>query len=379
MNYEYPPLGGGGGVLTQTLAVELAKRHGGEVTVLTSRAPGLPADSYEGHVRVVRTPVVGRRDQARASLASLLSFVPSGRRTGASLARAHVFDFVHTFFAVPTGPVGASIARRVRCPNVLTVIGADVYDPSRLSPSRFPPLRALVRRVIRRADAVAAISRDIAGRAHEISGRDDINVVPCGIATPPLPRRDRGGLGWPDGEFVVVTVARLVRRKALDVLVRAASSIDGVRLEIIGEGPERPALEAAAPAGKVRFHGALPEPEVQRRLVSADAFALVSLHEGFGLVYLEAMRAAVPVVAGTVGGQTDVLIDGQNALLVPPGDEGALRGALVRLKSDHDLRVRVRAGGHATAQRYTAEFMAQDYVDLYRSVSPARARLARGD
>lgn len=377
VNYEYPPLGGGGGVLTRTLANELSRRH--EVTVLTSRAGDLPKDAYEGHVRVVRTAVAGRRELERASTASLLSFVPSGRRTGAWLARTHYYDVVHTFFAVPTGPAGAAIARRAKAPHVLTVIGADVYDPSRLDPSSFAPLRAVVRRIILRADAVTAISRDIADRAVTLSGRNGIRVIAPGIPAPPMPAADRRSLGWHEDEFVVVTVARLVKRKALDVLVHATAAMDGVRLEIVGEGPQRDALESIAPREHVRFHGSLPDEEIRRLLVSANAFALVSLHEGFGLVYLEAMQARLPIVAGTIGGQTDFLVNGKNALLVPPGDEDALRAAIARLRDDHDLRVHLRAAAHTSAQHFTAETMAEEYLAVYRSVTHSGAPLTHGE
>ncbi len=373
VNYEYPPLGGGGGVLTRTLAHELAKRH--DVIVLTSRGPGTPADAYDRHLRVVRVPVVGRRDPSKASFSSLLSFVPAARRAGRRLVHRRQFDVVHTFFAVPSGPAGSAIAARAGAPHVLTVIGADIHDPSRIGPARIPPLRAVVGRMVRGASAVTAISTDIAERATALTGRTDIVVVPCGVEHPPLPPRDRAGLGWRDETTIVVTVARLVKRKALDTLIEAIARTPGTVLEVIGDGPERSALERGAPAGRVRFTGLLERDEVMRRLVSADVFALASLHEGFGLVYLEAMHAGLPVVAGTVGGQTDFLTDGLNALLVPPGEVTALAFALHRLESDANLRHRLVESGRETVKRFSAEAMAAAYEDVYRGAVAHRARV----
>ena len=367
VNYEYPPLGGGGGVLTHTLAVELAKRH--SVTVLTTRGAGLPAESFDQGVHVVRVSVLGRRDLERASMASLLTFVPAARRDGAKLVGGAQFDVVHSFFAVPSGAVGAALARRATAPHVLTVIGADIFDPSRVSPDRFPPLGAAVRRVVRGADGVTAISRDIARRAEQLTGRAGITVIPCAVEAPGLPARDRTSLGWADGDVVVLTIARLVARKGLETLVRAVGRAGRpLRLEVVGDGPERPRLEALALAeapGRVAFAGALDGSEKARRLASADVFALVSAHEGFGLVYLEAMLAGLPVLAGTVGGQTDLLDDERNALLVPPGDADAAEAALRRLADDARLRARLAEAARTTAAAYTPERMAADYLDAY--------------
>lgn len=367
VNYEYPPLGGGGGVLTHTLAVELAKRHA--VTVLTSRGTGLPAESFDEGVHVVRVSVLGRRELERASMTSLLTFVPAARRAGAKLVGGTQFDVVHSFFAVPSGEVGAALARRATAPHVLTVIGADIFDPTRLSPDRFPPLGAAVRRVVRGADVVTAISGDIARRAEELTGRAEIAIVPCAVEVPALPARDRAALGWPGGDVVVLTIARLVARKGLETLIRAIGGAGApLRLEVLGDGPERARLEALAQAeapGRVTFAGALDAREKARRLASADVFALVSAHEGFGLVYLEAMHAGLPVLAGTDGGQTDFLADDRNALLVPPGDVTAAAAALRRLASDARLRARLAEAARTTAAAYTPGRMAAEYLDAY--------------
>lgn len=282
---------------------------------------------------------------------------------------------MHSFFAVPTGVAGGWIARRARAPHVLTVIGADVHDPSRISPDRFPPLGAVVRRVVRRADWVAAISHDVAVRARSLTGRTDIEVVPCGIAPATLPERDRAAFGWNESDFVVVTVARLVRRKRIDALARAAARVPRIKLEIVGDGPEHDRIAAASDTSRVRLAGALPSEAVDARLVSADAFALVSAHEGFGLVYLEAMRAGLPVIAGDTGGQTDFLTEGENALLVQVESEEALTVALTRLSTDAGLRDRLAAGARATAPRFTADTMATAYEAVYERVRRTEERV----
>jgi glycosyltransferase involved in cell wall biosynthesis len=373
VNYEYPPLGGGGGVLTRTLVASLARSH--EVTVVTSRAPGLPAESFDDGAHILRVPVLGRRRLEKASLASLLTFVPAARRASWVAERGGV-DVVHSFFAVPSGPAGAALAGRAGSPHLLTLIGADVHDPSRrISPENFPPLRNTVRRVVRSADGVTAISRDVAGRAARLTGRADIEVVHCAVGARALPAPDRRSLGWGRDEVVVLTVARLVPRKGLDSLVRAVGRAGApLRLEVVGDGPERGALEAAAAdaGARVAFAGAQDAAGVALRLASADAFALVSLHEGFGLVYLEAMLAGLPVVAGDTGGQTDFLRDGVNALLVPPGDESAIAGALRRLAGDRRLRANFAEAGRRTAAGYTPERMTSEYLEAYERARDAR-------
>ena len=102
-NYEYPPLGGGGGVVMAALARQLARRH--EVTALTSRAAGLPAVSDDQGVQVVRAPVFFRRQLAVANFPSMLAYLPSGLARGLALGGALRRD--QHAFRRPDGPARA--------------------------------------------------------------------------------------------------------------------------------------------------------------------------------------------------------------------------------------------------------------------------------
>lgn len=373
VNYEYPPLGGGGGVVSKALVGALAPRH--DVVVLTSRSLDLPAESFEQGARILRVPMPGRRDPQRARVPWLAMFPYAARPTAARLLRRWKPDVVHTFFAVPSGPAGTWIARRARVPHVLTLAGADVHDPTRrASPDRFRPVGAVVRRVARRSDVVVAVSRDLAERAGPITGRDDILTVPNTIEETPLPPPDRAGLGW-SREMVLVTTARLVKRKGYDTLLAALPSVDAsVRLEIVGDGPERTALETLARGlpHPVVFAGAVSAAERDLRLVSADAFVLTSLHEAFGLVILEAMRAGLPVISTDCGGPRDLVRDGETGFLVPVGDEITLAERISRLAKDPALRSRMGAAGKQAAADLTPAKIAARYEEIYE-----RARAAR--
>ncbi|PIT98239.1 MAG: hypothetical protein COT71_01705 [Candidatus Andersenbacteria bacterium CG10_big_fil_rev_8_21_14_0_10_54_11] len=345
INFEYPPLGGGGAVATAHIAELLAQRH--TVHVITSGYADLPADNVEAGVAVHRVPVWGRRDKPTASLRSLISFVPTALRRGRQLCRREQFDVLNAQFAVPSGVPAAVLAALYRVPFVLSFIGGDVYDPTKgTSPHRHASLRWLIRRLAGAAAARTAISADTARRARDLLGvREPITVTHLGIFPFTCQPTDRSQLGLPAGAFLFVTIGRLIPRKRCDLLLSVLREISGAHLVIIGTGPLAEQLKqkaaAAGVADRVYFLGYLSEGRKQQVLCAADAYISGAEHEGFGLVFLEAMQAGLPITTAGEGGQADFLTHEVNALLVPPHDAAALAAAARRLMADADLRERM--------------------------------------
>jgi glycosyltransferase involved in cell wall biosynthesis len=373
-NYEYPPLGGGGGVLNAHLAEELATRH--DITVLTSGALGTPDREVRDGVDIVRVPVFGRSEAAAANMASMASYLPMGVLKGRKLVREKQFDVINTHFVLPTGPVGAMLARSAKTPNVLTVHGGDLYDPSKSSsPHRHAILRAAVRSLLQKADSVVGQSQNTIDNVHKFYlPEQECELIPLGIKRRTLPAADRASLGISPDEFVMVTIGRLVSRKAVDQLIDMMNSFGerAVRLVIIGDGPLKKELEAQASAlgvaEKVTFAGFVSDDEKAALLAASDLYVSTSQHEGFGLVFLEGMSASLPVVCYDFGGQTDFLDDGVTGALVPLNNQAQFTNACVRFMESPEACITAGKENVKRVESFYIDTCAREYEKLFAAV-----------
>jgi glycosyltransferase involved in cell wall biosynthesis len=382
-NYEYPPLGGGGGVVMAALARQLAKRH--DVTVITSRAGDLRAEDNDCGVRVLRVPVFFRRELAVANFPSMAAYLPTGFIRGVRLKKSD-FDVINTHFVVPTGPLGHALGHWFGVPNVLSVHGGDLFDPSKASsPHRHAPLRAAVRWLLRAADDVVGQSRDTVRHVTELYGvRRPIELIPLGIdRPPPISALSRQALELPQDAFVLITIGRLVARKATTQLIDmfAASRIPNAHLVIVGDGPDAPAIERRAVELGVRnrLHmlGQVTDAEKYAALSMADAFVTASQHEGFGLVFLEAMAFGLPVLCYDRGGQTDFLTTGETGHVVKLNDRDAFIRALFQLHSDRDARERCGRHNRKLVENYFIDTCAARYEQVFTAAIDRRAGAGR--
>lgn len=189
----------------------------------------------------------------------------------------------------------------------------------------------------------------------------------------------RAELDIPAGDLVVGTAGRLTPVKGHMHLLEAAAKILAIRPDttfvVLGDGELKNKLleriEALGLAGKVHFPGW--RPDVAAVMSAFDVFALPSLNEGMGRVLVEAMALSRPVVASRTGGITDLIEDGGNGLLVPPGDAGALADAILRLLDEGEMRAAMGGEGRRRAETYSAERMVEKIGELY-AVSPGAGR-----
>jgi len=305
-----------------------------------------------------------------------------------AIVRAGRFDVVHTHTS-KAGALGR-LAALGRAAIVHSPHG-HIFDPT----ARIPgvsghPLRIAVFYAVER---LAALVTD---RIVTLTELERAEFVSLGIARPARceaihdavdPDRvralaeahatTRAAFGMAEGAPLVVSVGRLASEKGHSHLLDALAGLDGVQLLLVGDGPERAALETHARAlgldRRVRFLGV--REDAMAILALADACALPSLYEGFGMVVLEAMSLGVPVVASRAGGLPEVIRDGETGLLVPPADAPALAAALRSVVLDRALARRIsEKAREAVRQQFDLSRMIDRVESLYHCVLAERRR-----
>jgi glycosyltransferase involved in cell wall biosynthesis len=271
--------------------------------------------------------------------------------------------------------------------------GADAGATSGLAPESLAArvIKAPVRAVYRRADAVVCIGRDLEREAVRAGVPPErVVYLPHGVDLerfrPPEPgeraqlRRD---LGWPADRPIVLFVGRLSVEKGVNDLMEAWRLLDRRDALLAVVGPDmtghpwdagaaaRAFVRAHGLSDSVRFEGGTADPAPFYR--AADAFVQPSHFEALGNTALEAMASGLPVVTSGVGGLADFCVDGKTALLHRPHSPETLAEALRRLLSDDDLRARLASAGRSVvATHFELNALLRRYAALIEVVAQRR-------
>jgi glycosyltransferase involved in cell wall biosynthesis len=381
LNYEFPPLGAGGSTSSFNLARNVVAL-GHEVDIVTMGFRGVPSEETMDGIRVYRVPSVRARREV-CHTHEMGTYVLSGTVKAAMLARQKQYDLCNYHFIFPTGPIGWAIHRLRGLPYVLTARGSDVpgHNPNRFRLDH-QLLRPVWRGLVQDADAVVAVSRHLASRIEANAPGVSVETIPNGCS-PLGPTDDAAKTGvrpsggvYRKGRMKVLMVTRLHEFKGVQYMLEAASRLSlDLEVNIVGDGPYRPTLEAqAARIGKpVRFWGWLDRssPDMWRLYRESSVFVFPSEREGSPTVVQEAMSAGLAVVAADAAGTPEVV--GDAGILVSPKDPAGIADALVRLADNPSL---VAELGERARERVRTEFdwmmLARRYVDLYERVLARR-------
>ena len=351
----WPPDVGGPASHAPELAAFLSSAgHGVEVVTTADVAPESP--DFPIHAVLRSTPVGVRH----ARVAGLIA------------RRARSADVVYATSMISRAGLGSTLARR---PLVLKLVADAAYERAKRQGlftgsladfqeargPRIATLRLARDLALRRASHVVCPSAFLRGLSLGWGlATKKVTVVPNAI--PPLPQlrtaaEVRAELDLPQPLFAFA--GRINAQKALDVLLEALAQVDGPALALAGDGPERERLEARATElgldGRVRFLGARTRTEVLELFAAADAAVLTSAWENFPHTVVEALAVGTPVLGTAVGGVAEVVRDGENGLLVPPGDPSAFAEALRRFLRDDALQGHLREAAAGSVEHLQQE------------------------
>ncbi len=232
-------------------------------------------------------------------------------------------------------------------------------------------VHVLERTGLRKHDLLLFNSENVRAKVADAYGLDSRKLRVVHLAVPPRRRSLEPREG---GRPILLFAGGNFQRKGVGTILRALPLLSqrwrDIQLRVLGN--DHSARQMAGLATKLRvarrvsFLGWRPWHEVMREMERASLFVMPSWEEGFGLVFLEAMQVGTPVIGGDAGGTREVITDGINGFLVPPGDHHALADRIARVLESTEVRESLVEGGKATVQRFTPQDLAEATLGAYR-------------
>lgn len=221
-----------------------------------------------------------------------------------------------------------------------------------------------------RATALVGISSKICQVLEEFTGCPTVHLIPSSPVQYPFDEETvRRKRSLYKNKFIVVQAASLLEHKGFDISIKAAKILSnhGICFLFLGEGPfEKELRNLAEDAPNVVFFGK--QKDMGNWFQIADCLILPSRNEGLGSVLLEAMEAGTPVIGTSVGGIPDIIKDQTTGLLIPPSSPEALANAILRLKTEPQLRNYLSYHASEFVRTLSIDKMAERYIQLYQEI-----------
>jgi len=360
INFEYPPVGGGGATVCRSIAEALVDA-GHEVDVVTSGMKDLDEQEVRHGVNIYRVKCL-RRHRFYSTAPELLSQILPSYRKALELTRTRNYDCNHTHFIVPSGIVAYLLKRKTGLRYVVTAHGSDIpgYNPDRFEFTH-KLIRPMWRKVVRESDAITSPSHFM---RNLIQKQIDFPVTVIPNAYTPTFEE------IPDKANRVLVASRLVKRKGVQFLIEASDVLgDDWEVCIAGDGPYLPSLRKLAEKIRtpIRFLGFLPREELLKLYLRSKVFVFPSTQENFPMVLLEAMAAGCATITTTAQGCVEVV--GDAAVKVAPGNVGELREALANLTGNADSIDRYRRLGQEHIKQFSSEQISAQLAELFVRVT----------
>ena len=367
LSHEFPPVGGGGGRVAQDIAIGLAAR-GHEIRVLTAHLDGLTlVETVEG-VQVERIPLK-RKNAFRAEFAEMARYDLAAFQAGLKIIREWRPDLIHAHFAVPAGAAAFALSKLTGVPYLLTIHLGDVPGAVPEKTDRWfkwifpftPSIWSSAAKVV----AVSEFTRQIALRHYDVP----VEVIPNGVELAALPVHQPSG-GIPR----LVFAGRFMEQKNPEHLVQALSRLQDLpwACTMLGDGPllesVRETVAGSGLTSRFSLPGWVTTEQVLNQFARSDILVLPSRSEGLSVVGVQALGMGLAMVLSNIGGNLELVRDGENGFLFPVGDADMLTDQLRKLLESPSMLQSAQKRSLAMAKKFDLAMIINQYESLFEAV-----------
>jgi glycosyltransferase involved in cell wall biosynthesis len=374
LDNEFPPLGGGTGVVNFHVLKQLAFYENFWIDLITSSRSreSYEVEQFSEQIVIYKVPVNNENIHHSTNI-ELIRYIVRGFGLGRRLLKQHSYDLSFAFAGVPAGIMSYAFKVLYGLPYVVSLQGPDVPGFEERYNYLYPFLKVLLRVVWSNASFVTAISEEHRRLAHNTLPSLEIPIIYNGVETDVFTPTSAFHAG-----VNILCVGRLIERKGQHFLLKAFAELCKrlpemrVRLMLVGTGDfESRLVNLAGQLGigkKVIFKGFVPRREMPKIYHWADIFVLPSQNEGMSIALLEAMASGLPVVVTNTGGTEELVQHESNGYVVEWGSVEQITQALESLTLDEDLRGSMGRISRRISMRFCWPQIVQQYVDLWEQV-----------
>ncbi len=369
LNYEFPPIGGGAGQAHLNILGQFANHPELQVDVLTSAVgKGIEVEDFSSNIKIHRIGI--RKKNLHYWLKSeVITWLFHAGRYHRKLINENNYDLAHAFFGFPTGYLSYKTADKL--PYIISLRGSDVPGYNVRLGIDYTLLAGLFRRIWHKAEAVVANSQGLAELAKRFTPDIDIPVITNGIDTQkfrPTPTHKLGN------KIKILTVCRLIKRKRIDILIRAVKiCLDrgfDIKFSIAGHGNLRYELENLATSlgisQNVRFLGRVEASEMPVVYRFNDLFVMSSAHEGMSNAMLEAMATGLPIITTHCEGVDELISD--NGIISPDDTPESFAESIINAITGEIHYKDLRNAARAKSQIFSWANTATQYIKIYNNI-----------
>jgi len=375
VNYEFPPIGGGGGTTTRFLAKYLSKA-GVNVSVLTSKSTDENSYNHPDGFKVYQVGPL-KNKLSGTHLPELARFVFTSIYYSRNIKKVIHPDIIHCFFTLPSGCFGLYCKKVFDIPYVTSALGADVPGFN-IGDKRLDVYHTLTKPVSRsiwdNSSYIVANSESLKDQCKQFTPYHDIQIITNGVDTDIFfPLKDKSN----NSKVKLLFVSRLMPQKGIDTLINACGilkekEIKDFSLTVVGDGHQRTLMEELINKNGLKdFVNHLGWinlenlPDIYR---SADIFILPSSMEGMPSVVLQAMASGLPIIATRVDGFKEILEENVNGFFAEYNNPKDLADQIEKLIKSKELRDKMSKKSLEKAKNFSWDYIADQYLKLYKSM-----------